>query len=136
MIGISTFSCAEFSKSNGVVTDSKTGLEWQDDYLDNGGEIKYTHWAEAIDYCETLNLDGGNWRLPNRKELLSIIDYARYNPSISTIFTNTASLEYWTSTTHIRYTTSAWIVSFNSGISVNYNGKLGSDSVRCVRAGQ
>ena len=40
MIGLSSLSMAQtprFTKVNGVVTESKTTIEWQDDYSDNGG---------------------------------------------------------------------------------------------------
>ena len=42
----------------GVVTDNATGLQWQDDYSDNGGSIKSANWADAATYCNGLALDG------------------------------------------------------------------------------
>jgi len=132
MIGLSTGLLADFSKSNGVVTHSKTILQWQDDYSDNGNSIKQATWTAAIDYCEGLNLDGGGWRLPNKKELLSIVDYSRHNPAIDTIFANTTSSHYWSSTTHANYTSNAWIVYFGNG-NTKYYHKSNSFYVRCVR---
>ncbi len=44
--------------SVGVVKDNATGLEWQDNYSDNGGSIKYANWQGALDYCSVLGLDG------------------------------------------------------------------------------
>ena len=133
MIGLSTSLLADFSRSNGVVTDNTTGLQWQDDYSDNGGDIKSAKWTDAIAYCEDLTLGGhSDWRLPNKKELLSIVDYGRYNPSIDTVFTHTTSNDYWSSTTHAFYTDSAWIVNFGYGYT-NYNNKSNSNYVRCVR---
>ena len=135
ILGLSAFLNAEFTtvgQPSGVVIDTITLLQWQDDYSDNGGNIKTTTWTAAIDYCETLTLDGGNWRLPNKKELLSLVDYAKYNPSIDAVFNHTTSSNYWSSTTYVRYISHAWIVTF-------YDGGAGSDNksntynVRCVR---
>lgn len=47
----------------GVVTDSKTGIQWAPS---NGEEM--TH-SQAEEYVKSLNLDGGGWRLPTIKEL-------------------------------------------------------------------
>lgn len=44
-------------------------------------------WQNALKYCEGLALAGHtDWRLPNVRELLSIVDYGRYDPSIDPIF--------------------------------------------------
>ena len=129
---ISTIIYADFTKNNGVVTDSRTTLQWQDDYSDNAGSIKQTTWTAAIDYCEALSLDGGGWRLPNKKELLSIVDYNHYSPSINTVFTNTSSSYYWSATTHAASTSVAWVVYFSNGYTT-YDTKSANRYVRCVR---
>ena len=140
MIGLSSLSMAQevprFTKADGVVTDSKTTLEWQDNYSDNEGSIKFANWTDAIDYCEGLSLNSQNdWRLPNKKELLSIVDYDTYNPSISSVFQKTTSYDYWSSTTSASDTGGAWNVYFYSG-GTDYGTKSDSYNVRCVRAGQ
>ena len=137
MIGLSTLVYAErFDRSiEGVVTDSITHLQWQDDYSDNSGTIKSAAWTDAIDYCESLPLDGGGWRLPNLNELTSLVDDRVYGPSISPVFLNTAYIHYWSSTTHERYEDRAWSVLFNNG-SQYHSAKTTNGSVRCVRAGQ
>ena len=140
MIGLSSLSVAQesprFTKENGVVTDSKTTLKWQDDYSDNGDSIKSAKWTDAIDYCEGLSLNGqSDWRLPNKKELLSIVDYDRYNPNISPVFQKTTSNVYWSSTTSLIVTNSAYLVNFSYGGVGSYR-KSQSFYVRCVRAGQ
>ena len=133
MIGLSTSLLADFSRSNGVVTDNTTGLQWQNDYSDNGGDIKYAKWTDAIAYCEDLTLGGhSDWRLPNKKELLSIVDYGGYNSSIDTVFTHTSSGYYWSSTTHASFTGYAWIVGFNYGYT-SHGVKSVDRYVRCVR---
>ena len=126
-IGLSTALFADFSKNGNIVTDSTTGLQWQDNETVNKA------WTEAIDYCEALVLDGhDDWRLPNKKELLSIVDYSRYRPSMDAAFTHTASNNYWSATALAHITNHAWIVHFDNG---DTEGGLKSNGyyVRCVR---
>jgi len=67
---------------DGTVTDHCTGLMWQKETAPG----EYT-WQEALEYCENLSLAGHrNWRLPNVRELESIVDYGRHFPSIDPIF--------------------------------------------------
>lgn len=99
--------------------------------------------TQAIPDCEALEYAGHtDWRLPNVKELASIVNYGNWSPSIgeATVgtsgtgapFLNTQSDNYWSSTTYAVSATSAWLVYFGSG-SVNINSKTGSNYVRCVR---
>ena len=136
LIGLSSLSFAEFTKQNGVVTDSVTQLEWQDDYSDNGGDIKSTTWQSAIEYCEALTLNGqSDWRLPNINELSSLVDNSKYNPSINSVFELTSSDYYWSATTTAYTAVDAWVVYFYDGNVVN-NFKGDNGYVRCVRAGE
>lgn len=124
-----------YSTSNGIVTDHATGLQWQDDYSDNGGSIKTANWINAQIYCENLALDGGGWKLPSSRELMSIIDKTRTYPSIDISKFNAANVKshfYWTSTVDIHRADSAWIVSFGIGDSY-FQATSNSYSVRCVR---
>src|SRR3989339_1091426 len=116
---------------NGTVTDNGTGLIWQQED-DNTTRT----WEAAISYCEGLSLAGEtDWRLPNMKELESIIDDSRNNPAIDIkAFPNTNSSNYWSSTTpKASYTFYAWVVNFYSG-SVSYYGNVKTNGmyVRCV----
>jgi len=131
MIGASMLLYSAFSRDgSGVVTDSVTGLVWQDN------ETVEKTWVEAISYCEALTLGGNDdWRLPNKKELLSIVDYNTYNPAISSVFQNTTSSDYWSSTTYASSTSNAWGVNFYYGGTRNGYKRYSKD-VRCVRAGQ
>jgi len=131
---LSAIAYASFNKEGNIVTDSSTGLQWQDDAI---GTTVTMEWTNAITHCEDLELDGhGDWRLPNLAELTSLVDDTRVDPSIdSSVFDHTASNGYWSSTTDAGNSDYAWFVGFGSGYqSGNY--KTYSFYVRCVRAGQ
>lgn len=116
---------------NGTVSDNATVLMWQQD------EPGYMTWETALSYCEGLNLGGySDWRLPNIKELASLTDDMRYNPSIDTTFFPNAYVSgYLTSTTGAGSPLYAWYVYFGNG-SFDYNiNKNSSFYVRCVRGG-
>jgi hypothetical protein len=89
---------------NGTVTDNLTNLMWtKDANLPNGNRM----WQEALDYVKEMNngvhpnFGYTDWRLPNRKELHSLMDYSQYAPALPAghPFTNAQEGEYWTSTT-------------------------------------
>jgi len=52
--------------ANGIVRDTKTGLEWK------VGPDKDTDWNEARSWVQNLNLDGGGWRMPTTDELITL----------------------------------------------------------------
>ncbi|MGK5093335.1 DUF1566 domain-containing protein [Deltaproteobacteria bacterium TL4] len=120
----------DYLTSGNSVQNRSTGLTWQ---KVEGGSMT---WESALSYCEGLTLDGlSDWRLPSVKELQSLVDYSRYNPSINTTYFPKASSLYWSSSTEVQDTILAWSVSFFDGqVDVYY--KLHSkNSVRCVRGG-
>lgn len=131
-----TIKKSTFKRDNAkeVVTNSATGLMWQDD--SRAKNIK-KDWEEAKNYCRNLTHAGYNdWYLPSIKELESIVDTTRYNPAIKEEFINTASSGYWSSSPSISMVNDDfWHVSFNYGLSYD---RHDSDKfyVRCVRAGQ
>lgn len=112
---------------NDTVTDQKTGLVWQ------LSELNVTRtWQEALVYCNELSLAGGGWRLPNIKELSSIVDDTRTDLLIDPVFIGTYASGYWSSTTEASYPSYAWFVGFDTGVVVS-NDKSASYYVRCVR---
>ena len=55
-----------------MILDSNTNLFWQKE------PVKKATWKEALDYCENLDYAGkSDWRLPNKNELLSLVDYSK-----------------------------------------------------------
>jgi len=117
---------------DGTVTDSGTLLMWQQ------GESSVVTWEAALTTCEISTLAGyTDWRLPNHKELLSLVDYAKTTtPAINmTLFPGALSSRYWSSTTVADYTAHAWSVDFDYGDSID-DGKTLTYYARCVRNGQ
>ena len=131
MVGLLVFGQAELTRTDvGVVKDSDTKLEWQDNIL-----IK-KRWNDAITYCENLELDNKNdWRLPNINELKTIVLETQYAPTIDKIFKFKTSTPYWSSTWR-KYPSSLysyrWTVQFNDGKIIYWESSDNCD-VRCVR---
>ena len=95
---------------DGTISDLSTGLMWQ---LSDDGHTR--DWGEALTYVESLELaEYDDWRLPNIKELQSIVDYSKSlqttdTPAIDNLFELTPIKDpngeknygyYWSSTTH------------------------------------
>lgn len=151
-------------RCDGTVTDNLTGLIW----LRNANCAKKSEfWASAFEQVAQLNTNGTmndndcsdtskkgshqtDWRLPNIRELHSLIDYAYFSPALSNgagdarwkegdVFSDVQSSSYWSSTTAtIDITThagTAWFVSLNYG-GIFIGGKENRYSVWPVRGGQ
>ena len=95
---------------DGTVADNCTGLMWQK------ATAPGTHtWQEALQYCEGLEFAGhDDWRLPNVRELQSIVDYGRWGPSIDPVFGAEYGW-YWSSSTSVSLPVLAWLVHFGGG---------------------
>ena len=89
-----------------------------------------------------------DWRVPNRTELLSLVDIGREGPAIDPAFdtgctagctVTTCSCEegdeYWSSNTVVDFDTTAWAVSFDEGDAESALKTFGGDNVRAVRGG-
>jgi hypothetical protein len=119
---------------NGTVTDTRTGLLWQ-----QGEAPASMDWGAALSYCEGLPLGNRtDWRLPNVKELESLTDDSRYNPTLDkTFFPGVYSSRYWSSTTYVTVPGSAWAPDFLGDNMVTFAGKSYTTYFpRCVRSGQ
>lgn len=118
-----------FANGDGTVTDVATGLIWQQ----QDDAIVRTH-AEAIIYCESLNLAGvSDWRLPNIKELASIIDYRSDSPAIDVVAFPETRQTYWSATLAASNTDLAWFVFFVGGTVQVILKDTSSLLSRCVR---
>lgn len=95
---------------DGTITDNATGLTWMQS--DSGAGM---NWGEALAYCENASVAGyADWRLPDAKQLHSIVDYSRSpdttsSAAIDPLFSVTSITDeagrpdypfYWSSTTH------------------------------------
>jgi len=110
--GVRTF----VDNGDGTVSDEDAGLMWPQ--ADSGTGLD---WQEALAWVQQMNEDGylgySDWRLPNIKELQSIVDYSRSpdttgTPAIDDVFDCTQIVNeggeadypfYWSSTTHKRF---------------------------------
>ncbi len=98
--------------NNGTVTDTVTGLMWQQA---DGGEMTIEN---AINYADTLTLAGfSDWRLPTAHEAFSILNHQRTNPALDiNIFTTSAAEYWWTSTRQANDPTRVWCTNSGGGI--------------------
>jgi hypothetical protein len=74
-------------------------------------------WEIALQYCEGLSLAGhDDWRLPNVRELQSIVDYGLSSPAIQPLFRVSTSM-YWSSSPAAGEPGAAWGVELKNGSS-------------------
>jgi len=122
--------------ADGTVTDRLTGLIW----LKNANCFGLMDWDEALSECNDLQhgdcglTDGsepGDWRLPNVKELHSLIHFGYSYPALPNTegtgqwtegdpFTGVQSGYYWSSTTYANGTDDGWFVGLHQGYVVTY----------------
>ena len=141
-----------FTKNgNGTVTDNLTGLIW----LENANCFGSQTWVNAMNSANALasgacgltdSSAAGDWRLPNVKELQSLIDYAYYGPALSNTagtgqwtagdpFTNVQNYYYWSSSSFVNGPAIAWLVYVINGYVV-INDRTLTIYVWPVRGGQ
>jgi hypothetical protein len=133
--------------ANNSINDKATGLQWVKDHavLGTVGGFDFSagmSWDNALLAVQALNianyLGHADWRLPNVKELMSIVDYGLggdgVNPAIdTTFFPNTQLAGYWSSTICAANPDGlAWYVNFYYGFVYN-NYRYNNYCVRPVR---
>ncbi|MFU8768247.1 MAG: DUF1566 domain-containing protein [Desulfotignum sp.] len=121
-----------------VVVDEHTGLMWPKD----AGLLEFPMtWEEALEQIRAFNESGlygyHDWKLPNRKELFSLMSHDEINPSLPKghPFTQVFHGYFWTATTCARLPDQAWYVHLG-GARVFKGMKLGSYMVWPVRIAQ
>ena len=116
------------------VTDNLTGLMWV-----RTPDSTTRTWANALTYANDLTICGyTDWRLPNRKELRSLINYEQANSATwlnTQGFSNVQASGYWSSSTYASNPTDAWRVVMWGGTVYGYS-KTNTYYVWPVRAGQ
>ena len=130
--------------NNGTITDNLTGLIW----LKNASCFGTQVWDTAITSANGLAngqcglSDGsvaGDWRLPNRHELESLLDLGTNNPPLPPghTFINIRPALYWSSTTFgaVGGSAFAWYVDILEDGRVNILGKMNPLGVTAVRGG-
>jgi len=131
---------------NGTITDTKTGLMWKKcmegvtgNFCDTGAAATFT-WQTALQQPGVVNGGGfagyHDWRLPNIKELTSLVEEQCYDPAINlSRFPNTPSSDVWSGSPGADYSGNAWVVHVGYGGSFDYF-RYGYGQVRLVRGGQ
>jgi hypothetical protein len=111
---------------DGTVTDNLTGLIWLRDANCSLFNAPRT-WYDALNIIVPQLADGycqledgsspGDWRLPNVKELQSLIDFGEASPSLPSDhpFTNVSFFSYWSSTSYDFDPGFAWRVDMGDG---------------------
>ena len=136
--------------ADGTVTHKPTGLMWMRCSLGQtwdgntssctGSTSPHT-WQGALQAAEALNAGEGfaghrDWRLPDIKELKSIVEERCYGPAIhGSVFPGTPSSWFWSSSPNADGSDYAWDLRFSNG-SVYLGGKGVNGQARLVRGGQ
>lgn len=129
------------NNDDGTVTDSATGLMWQQ--VDSGSAMS---WEDALAWAENLEYGGyDDWRLPNAKELQSLVDYSRApdttdSAAIDPVFSSTnistdSTPEYgfyWTGTTHVEGNSGDYAVYLSFGRALGWMEMGGQYSLQDV----
>lgn len=129
---------------NGTVTHEPTGLTWKvcsegqiwKDGSCLGTASSYT-WTQALTLAGSASFGGqGDWRLPNIKELRSLIEECRVNPAINDwVFPATYGSGVWSGSPSFENSYYAWYAHFLDGSSSDFY-KAFVNNVRLVRGGQ
>jgi len=129
--------------SDGTVTDNLTGLTWlaNANCTDTVGGVEKSDgiltWPNALTWSNSLssgacgltdNSSAGEWRLPNRRELDSLIDLRYSYPPLSndagtgqwadnatSAFSGVISEGHWSSSTYANDTDYPWFVDLSDG---------------------
>lgn len=146
----STWQTRFVNNGDGTVTDKATGLQWKrcaEGQIFSGnsctGVASNFSWKNALHHADQASFGGyDDWRLPNIKELYSIVEVACKNPAINTIiFQETPSKVFWSSAAFEVFWRSMseseyyiWSVDFKDGSVKNSEISHSGRSMRLVRS--
>jgi hypothetical protein len=129
---------SRFIVENETVIDTQSGLMW----IRDASLLTFPlSWSEAFPAIKAFNFSAlyghNDWKLPNRKELFSLMSHCAINPSLPDYhpFTNVFAGYYWTSSTCARLPDQAWYIHLG-GARVFKGMKHGSYMVWPVRTVQ
>ena len=129
---------------DGTIYDNNTGLMWRvcleglSGKSCDQGEPLLLSWANALLHVPVLNSDNGfagykDWRLPNIRELSTLVELQCANPAINlNAFVNAPSEHVWSSSPYHFYTHYSWYVDFENG-AATYDERISKKSIRLVR---
>ncbi len=111
-------------KGDGSVRDALTGLVWANNPGPAAcGASRVRAWKKALAYVDCLNTHGflgkGDWRLPNRRELRSLVNYGRADGAAWLADQGFAEIKsglYWTSSSVTALPAKAWAVNLKRGM--------------------
>lgn len=137
-------SAQRFELHDDQVIDLRTGLVWQrcsagqtwDGSTCTGTATIHTH-ADALGLARQANPSNNpsGWRLPNVKELASLLDMGCDKPAIdASVFPATPQNLAWSSTPNAKRPNIAWAVDFAYSYVSDQTGIGGSLNVRLVRS--
>lgn len=135
---------ANIALDDGTVTDPNTGLTWKrcmEGQTWSYGTCTGTFATYTFDQANALTgkvtfAGQSDWRMPNIRELTTIVDYTKVNPAIDlNVFPNTAASGVWSGSPLAVDASNVWVVNFSDG-GAHYNGRNYSSGVRLVRGGQ
>lgn len=92
--------------ANGIVRDTNTGLEWK------VGPDENTNWNEARSWVQSLNLDGGGWRMPTINELKGLYKKGKGNRNMTPLLKTTG---WWVWSGETKGSSDAWAFNFITG---------------------
>lgn len=114
-----------YLKDSDEATDKVTGLIWKrcsagTNYSDGDGRCDGTplrlSWVQAIRYASAeAKSSGKSWRVPNLKELDSLLDLTHEARSDYAVFPGLAAAPFWSSTAYSQQAERAWCVQFGNG---------------------
>jgi hypothetical protein len=120
-----------FLEHNAVIVDTQTGLMWTRNA--SLSEFPMT-WNEALSFIKEMNASElygyCDWKLPNRKELFSLMSHETINPSLPRPhpFINVFTSYYWTSTSSARLPKQAWYIHLGGArvfLGIKYSSYMG-----------
>jgi len=135
------------ANGNGTTTHTKSGLMWKrcsEGQTWNGttctGVASTFTWNLALQQAQTVNTASfagfSDWRVPNLKELSSIVERQCRAPAVNiSVFPATPNLVDWSATPSITNAANAWAINLSLGLRSDAFLKSGSHNLRLVRGG-